>query len=1850
MSQGLRELTSQELNAALELVLLPRLAEVLAARELGHCMRVTDLDRDLMVRLAGGLRARVPSANVVVLADEALRAQAPELAVSSTKLVELRNPLPNGELRPALLVFVPNDLRASAEDSFGVATFEALSVDGVYADLNAQLLMEIPVPLRLAVEAGLRELRRHDACWPYADDAAIARYLITCQINDFDLDAMGAALFELALVPDFEWLQQPERAPARLARNRECVECITWSTKTERVRALELGLLDPVFCKQLGEFFARTGVANPKEWTRLIVRDRANWPLAFNKWLFEDGGVNPDAVFIGDVDLPDLPVIKEDEEDPRLSELIGHRVLPISKTGLKKFSVSFRVDPLPSKVEGLARFVAEVVSRDNGPTGLRRRKAAWSKNTDAGLISFTSIGKIDWEEGWHFVRVYAETESGERIPLADDQGNSIRYGGASGEGHVSSHESDLFYVVTDDEVEVEPPQRAVPREASLMHALLRARFAAVVQDRDPAAVSVTGAAWLERSSKFANSAETLEVRLGKEGKANILVSGVLANLERAFLEDPAGVNRLTLSINAAGSCTHSSVSFKWPASEEAQRFQEARATFFATLLQGDRRLIMQACDMLGLLDPVQNYAAAYLSWIDAVLARCGSSSDAPMFRQAFEELRCALTIDSVSLVLEDYQGRRRDAVLLSPTHPLRASWYVAWSQLGQRWLERSRESSHEFVVPVRDAVLQQLAPVAFPPVLPFGEELGRSALAVDNINPFWSLYAATDEEDPRGLVGEVCSALGLPEPAIGGAVIDSAYLGARVQRYLIQHPYVETLTINAFNAGRAAALAEVLLGLQRRPEFADLRYDIRLFALDPAAPATGEALLELLAPDLGTNAKEADAFSTPTDSHLHPKLRLAIRAIREFRDDPQAHAAHLSFLFDLFPAEEIRAVDVQDSDDTSFVHGLVQPFEVDYLEDEQSITWLRRPLHGVPQPIEGAEAVSDLIGGLSRSVSVAVATLARSQYLPHARPVVALNLSADERAMLHQVHEVSDWVMTIDRNLGIEFFDHRRHATRPDYLIDHSPDMANAMSHRLVITSRSVAELEALLSPILRDYELPSTERHALVLLDQLRSLSGRLALKLLSSPSQRAEAMGLALSRLFLEHQGVFQNQIVVPLDAHLELYKALRQNAQELGDEVNFRRTDLALFDLDPDPANRVITCRLVEVKCYSQVGDLSAYEQLKASIAEQIAQTEHVLAHHFDPKLGEAERPDRAIKNRDLAALLGFYLDRSERYGVVLPEAAQEARFFLRRLDEKPYTLQFTRSAVVFDFSKPGTESAEHENGIEFYRIGSNLIRQLVEAAVIETETLASVQTARSAADMSREVTQELLRRRTLAPAVPTFETAAFLSPPRDRTLSWDESPRMPYSDFRPAVATQVSEPEPKPFLSPCASVASQAPASIPELAVTQHAIEPLADAQVERMGGEEPGPLSAEAPIVHSHATYDIMLGATGATPQFGLLGEVSGRKVALDLNQTHTISLFGVQGGGKSYTLGSVAEMASMAIPGINCLPEPLATVIFHYSPTMDYKPEFTSMVGANCVEDQVKALRETYGASPRALRDVVLLVPADKLEERRTEYPDVEVLPLQFLASELKASHWKFLMGAVGNQATYIRQIMRIMKSMRDDITLDGLRAGIDASSVPDHLKELAKMRLDLAAEYINDTTSLSDVVRPGRLIIVDLRDEFIEKDEALGLFVVLLQLFADARVNGRSFNKLVVFDEAHKYIESPDLVAGLIEVVREMRHKGVSIMVASQDPPSVPVSLIELSSQIIMHKFNSPAWLKHIQKANAALSNLTPERMALLKSGEAYVWSSKATDDSFSKGAVKLRCRPRVTQHGGATRVAVKD
>lgn len=1864
MKQGLQELNGKELTIALEQALLPRLIDCLNNRRAGHCMRVSNLSTGLMVRLCSLLKSEVPEAEIAILWDTQPEPLPDNMGISATKLVELRNPLPNGDLRPPLLVFIPDDLRTSAEDSFGVATFEDIQIGNIYENVATAILERLPKSLSKLLHEILRRIQKEN--WIYAGSDAIARFLLTIEANDAEESIVGAALFELGLVPDFDLLKDPSRILKKIERNIESVRKLTWSTQSERQRLLELGLEDRTFRNQLSDFLIEIGLEDPKRWTRRIVLDRSLWNFAFNRWKFEDDGEDTDSICITLTDLG-IPTITEEESknNPRLASLIDQKVLATGKRGTSSFSITFSTKPYPSKINGLAKFVAQVISEDTGaPVGLVRNKTAWNTKKAAAKIPFNKYQKFAWEEGWHYIRILPLTDAGDVLPLVDAEGHPLD-DKAEDSTNTYPHESDLFYVLPDDNVDIAPPPRAVQRENSLVHALMKLQFSAVQAGRPPSSVEVSATSWDVKSPNF------IKTKFGREGSINIPVPESLRTIEQTILSEPEGGISWHVSINSGIVGKLTNRLSQWPSDDATEAFLGVRSQYFEAVRQDrqdDQQLVTQAANFYQLQDLVLQYASTYQGAINYQLEQI-RTSEGDLQQKSLSALRTLLAVDTVALTLVDYRGQTREAALISPTHPLKALWLATWAQVGQSWIQQVSSGIEESLVVARDTLLRKMAPISFPPVLTLGDS--HILTTVDNIHFLWTLYASTQEVNPRGLIGEVCAAFKLEETGIDGASINGTYLASRLRRYLLQHPYIRTLTLNVFNPGRGAVLTETLLELQKCNEFADLNYDVRLFVPDPDAIGVGGDLFNLLLPTSTVSVKEADAFSTPSNHHLYPKLSLAVRSNQEFQNAPSEHLAHLSILFDVFPVEQIAAAPATVTEASAPVHGLYQTFESDYLEDDAIVRWQRKPKHGKALPIQNNAALTELMGELPETISAATVAIATGKVNQNLRPVLTLSLSTDDRALIFRVHEVSDWVITIDRNMGIEFFDHGGLSNRPDYLIDHSPEQTSNLGHRLVITSRSTAELEAMVRPVLESYQLPSSEPYARAVLDQVRSLSGQLALKLISAPTQRAEVLGLSLAHMYLDYQGVFANQIVIPLDAHIELYRSLQKQADELGDEVSFKRTDLALFDLNA--AARTITCRLVEVKCYNQGEDFTRLKQLKESIAEQIKQSETVLSYHFNSQRLANDRPDRLVKTRELALLLETYLDRGVRYKLIEPEVNQEARHLLDTL-EMGYQLTFTYSGLIFDLAKSGTEASEKESGIEFHRIGSDLIKEMLEALAETTKVVTDISenevqplTTLTAA----ATTTERLRRKVVS--VPKLSDAAFLGEMRDRTIS--------LSSDMPSLLSKTTE---NSTLNGEEIIAEDNTDQSEESVTTHNSDasdedrketntkEQYSEKQVIEEKKLTPSSASVTNLYQSSQTTiyqdesldtesfndvdsfdvsapkYDVLLGSNAKSPQFGILGEISGRKIAVDLNQTHTISLFGVQGGGKSYTLGTIAEMASLPIPNINCLPQPLTTIIFHYSPTQDYSPEFTSMVNPNSEQKQIAALKDRYGAEPKALTDVILLTPGDKLADRQRDYPDVEVYPLKFSASELQVNHWRFLMGATGNQSTYMRQLNRIMKANRNNLTTQVIREGIDGSTLSEAIKGLAHQRLDLASEYISDQANLTNLIQPGRLIIVDLRDEFIEKDEALGLFLVLLQLFSDAEFENNQSNKLVVFDEAHKYIESPELLSGLIEVVREMRHKGTSIMIASQDPSSVPTSLIELSSQIILHKFNSPAWLKHIQKANAALHSLTSSKMSQLSPGEAYIWSNKATDDAFIKDAIKIQCRPRVTQHGGATKTAL--
>ena len=85
----------------------------------------------------------------------------------------------------------------------------------------------MPAAMRGVVADFLHDLTAASNPWPFAEPLSVVGFLLTTKVNDFDPEAIGAALYELGLVPDFTLLAQPALAATRIQSNRECVRKLT---------------------------------------------------------------------------------------------------------------------------------------------------------------------------------------------------------------------------------------------------------------------------------------------------------------------------------------------------------------------------------------------------------------------------------------------------------------------------------------------------------------------------------------------------------------------------------------------------------------------------------------------------------------------------------------------------------------------------------------------------------------------------------------------------------------------------------------------------------------------------------------------------------------------------------------------------------------------------------------------------------------------------------------------------------------------------------------------------------------------------------------------------------------------------------------------------------------------------------------------------------------------------------------------------------------------------------------------------------------------------------------------------------------------------------------------------------------------------------------------------------------------------------------------------------------------------------------------------------------------------------------------------------------------------------------
>jgi DNA phosphorothioation-dependent restriction protein DptH len=1813
--------------------LLPGIRAALDAAGPGQRLRVTTLPVPVMERLCEALQDRASYRAFVLAKDPAGIAW----RASSTKLIELRNVLPE-----PLLVFIPPDLRTAAEDSLDIATFTELALRNVTDDLRAVLLEQLPEQLRKRVAAAL-EYIRIERILMNADEAV--EYLLTVVKNGGTPEAAGAALHCFGLVPDLAAFNEAE-VEKRLSRNWNSVRVLDEpGSPLARIQKLPL---EPETIQKRLFVFLRGRKPNCRIWGRDIAQESTWSDLSFDRWKFagdieETAGVR---LILEELDLP----LQTPDQVGGSAQL---RVLNLedTKAALK---VVFRSLPRPAEVPAWTHYRFQVLSTADGDPEVEWESNSYPKPAGKQKHVRRSVKAKDLqalEEGTYFVKVDAYDANGNLL-------TTVRELDPRNPDSRKENESDHFLVVRGD-AEVEQPEARAVFTTSLIDAWasLSTRALGSKGTGEAPDLGKLHGRWTEplRAPTRGDVHFALDHEDG--GGHTIVVPGLLRKVEAEIIAHPdhLGLYRLNLAVAKLADVSVERREQGLGHAPELSSFLETREALFKAISEQhgrrapagvdvERSGLVETADLVELEPLVRSYVDAYVELASLPAGRGVTS------------VVCQL--DVVELRWSPTQVDPGRGLLLAPTHPVRVAWHLQHARQLRGLIDTWRQQT-EAPADLRSLVETYRRDVQVthaPPVL--FDSRGRGYVEQGPLTSHWSLFLP--DAGASGAVIDVAASrdraraqLGVRGSSSVAPSVGSLDLARRLFEYLQLHPYVEQLHLNVFNPGDATLIADALRQLEkeRRAIVGEppLRYVVRLLAPRAGVDLTGDALESLLDPV--RQVGEDDEFTLASSNHLHPKLVFARNSIEEFLARPNEFGAHVSIMLEQF-AVHSRVGRVDGLRRGSYVAGLLQEPEIQSDVSGGLFAWQK----GLNP--RAATIADDWERRLVRALSVgqhvqALGTLGSEEGAADVAPLLAMQLDARGQALLKQVHIASDWVLTVDRNLGLEFYDSPGAAKEAGYLLDFAPEYLQQDRLRLMLTTRSTHELEAIVRPAVESFGLKLPTDGEVVALEGLRSLSGRLALRFMSSATQSAEVVGLLLARWLLEEVGVLSDRIVVPLDAHRSWFTSGERSQQ---------RADLLLVSLDPK--SRTVFGKVVEVKLREEL-PAAARSKLYRKMREQSDNTVEVMRSLFDLDYYAKPRADRLLRAKELSTALAFYVRRAQRYRLLGDAEAKAALDFVQDLDAG-YHFDFSSLGVVFERVASGAHVDEEEPGYVVHRFGRDVASRLVQNAC-DRFTRNDTSRSRDAigSDVSPPSTPPAEGER--SPDFDSFRDAVDRgSPSLSNMVPESQRSRSPARSNRP---TGNAAPVDRPQTSaPVAPAANAEPAEGGASRVAGVASAPIVAASTGAAAAatdtKEPEPYvikpevppqalsdSARPPVYSAAAKVivpDVLVGSTELTSQYGILGKLSSASVGIDLNGCNTISLFGVQGFGKSYTLGVISEMATKAVAGINVLPAPLATVIFHYHKSDAYEPEYASAVLPNHKARELEALRQEYGANPAGLDDVVLLTPEAKIEQRTREFPNITVLPIKFSSGELGAESWKFLLGAYGNDSLYVRQMVQIMRQHRGGLTLDVFRLAIASSGLPATSRNLADTRITFAEPYIDDSASLGDLLRPGRTVIVDLRDEWIEKDEALGLFVVMLRIFAASKFEGRDFNKLVVFDEAHKYITESDLIGQVVETIREMRHQATSVVIASQDPLSVPRAVIELTSILLLHRMTSPAWLKHLKGAISALDGISEAHVAALKPGEALLWAQRSTDPRFTQRPQKITIRPRFTQHGGGTKTAV--
>lgn len=604
--------------------------------------------------------------------------------------------------------------------------------------------------------------------------------------------------------------------------------------------------------------------------------------------------------------------------------------------------------------------------------------------------------------------------------------------------------------------------------------------------------------------------------------------------------------------------------------------------------------------------------------------------------------------------VQSLAGRMIGLIVL-PMHPLRVAWHAAYDNL----VLHAAFDQNQRAKAICDE-LQCLDGAMFPAFLP--NPSGGSFVFADTLG-FHTVGMVPDiDKEPKAAKAILARALWEGSstddaPTVGEQ--SAQIVGDEIVKYLDSHNTSRLLHVHALRAGDGLTIARSLghvhdhlhrtdsedalsdetNGENREPPI----FSLEMYPSDEQKGIAGRFIVEARErrrSGAGVVSNDdrwmLESVSLPGGVNM-PKLRWA----RRDRTEPE-NAAHVAVAFDTFESHVLPIRREPSNDGVFYAFGLLS-FYKRHFSAKPTPTWYGT----IPCARNGERHPSDRMHSerLSRLQDALQESVVRNVRAGNGRlPVLHTAISPEKADSLKGLHRLCDWVITLDRNAGIEYFDSPRDNREiyDAYVIDCVPEREDLGCLQLVTSTSNLDEVRGLLDDALDQMGLSRSLRNTEFLLEHLKALSGRLAIRLTGDRPAISELIALAVSQANcgLGHEEdpcwlSLKNGFFVPVDDVRDLLPPLTKKGEER--EV---RPDLIYVTKAP---RKGLTFSFVEVKYRRDLRAARSPEILRR-IQEQ---TTEMGRRWFAWYSHDECSAFRGLRRAKLARVLRFYADKAHRH---------------------------------------------------------------------------------------------------------------------------------------------------------------------------------------------------------------------------------------------------------------------------------------------------------------------------------------------------------------------------------------------------------------------------------------------------------------------------------------------------------------------------------------------------------------------------------------------------------------------------